>query len=1115
MAGNSKLDGNQVLGRAFDDTTDRVRVDSLVTATIGTVDVVVDAVGGDNIAIKNSVSGNQLAVNADGSINVTEAAITNGNQKAIVRGGTKGITTAADVTSTSQSVDRNALDVQIRTSAGVVVDTFGGGTQYTEGATQASPIGTAAMARTAANLVKSLKLDASDNLLVNVAAGGTAGQQYADGTARGTATGTLLMVDDGTLIQSALGTAAGVLKIDISATTANATAIKTDNSAVTQPISAVSLPLPTGAATSALQTTQDTSINTLLKPASTLAAVTTVSAVTSITNALPAGANLLGKVGIDQTVQGTTNKVAISDSLGNAVSAFPATFLRTTDEPHQLFYDAFDSTLDTTDRWTSTSGSSGVAAANSLGVMSMGTGTVANGYAKLTSQPTFTLPIPAWLGASDAIALPDGAAPIANSYRYWGTGTTPATPSVATPVTDGYGFELNTDGKLRAVVYAGGVRTIIQDLSVSGNNTQPLDAAYHRYIIYIRTDKTYFYIDGLSSAQLVATTNFQSSQVQALPRLFLTIGNATPPVSNVQIQSSGAATWDTGKNNTQISDSTFQWRKVTVKAASTASITTDLPMVVAHHPSSPTPTGANLIGKVGIDQTVVGSTNAVSLAQVGATVVATGNGVVGAGVQRVSIASDNTPYAVNATLAAETTKVIGTINLSAAQTLATVTTVGAVTAITNALPTGANVIGQVTANSGTNLNTSLLNLEATQVKLTLAQASTTAGQSGALVQGAVTTNAPTYTTAQTSPLSLDILGNLRISNADILTASTNITTQNLVPAGTATAGSAVLSGTLQGHTSGMANILGTYTGALSLQGAVDITTPTWITIGGTPLYNVNTAVYSATIPSAAVGVYQFDVAGFAQFRITGLAAMTGTASVTLRLSVGTSIVSLDTSLPAGTNTIGKVGIDQTTPGTTNAVSIAQIGAATVLTGNGVSGTGVQRTVAAREQTHRASTIIPLVVAITANVPFLNIIGSASRTVIIKKITISGATQTAVGYFPINVEKLSTASTLGTSTILVATTHDTNNTAVTAVVKAYTVGGTKGALVGTLASRRILWQATVATASVPDNYTFSFADTIGSGGIVLRGVAQELALTFPVALATAGTLSIDIEWTEEV
>jgi hypothetical protein len=43
----------------------------------------------------------------------------------------------------------------------------------------------------------------------------------------------------------------------------------------------------------------------------------------------------------------------------------------------------------------------------------------------------------------------------------------------------------------------------------------------------------------------------------------------------------------------------------------------------------------------------------------------------------------------------------------------------------------------------------------------VAQASTTSGQTGTLVQGAVTTGVPTYTTAQTDPLSLDTSGRLR------------------------------------------------------------------------------------------------------------------------------------------------------------------------------------------------------------------------------------------------------------------------------------------------------------------------------------------------------------------
>lgn len=71
------------------------------------------------------------------------------------------------------------------------------------------------------------------------------------------------------------------------------------------------------------------------------------------------------------------------------------------------------------------------------------------------------------------------------------------------------------------------------------------------------------------------------------------------------------------------------------------------------------------------------------------------------------------------------------------------------------------VSGTVTANAGTNLNTSALALDATAAKLNNAQASTTAGETGPLVQGAVTTAAPTYTTAQTSPLSLTTAGALR------------------------------------------------------------------------------------------------------------------------------------------------------------------------------------------------------------------------------------------------------------------------------------------------------------------------------------------------------------------
>lgn len=158
-------------------------------------------------------------------------------------------------------------------------------------------------------------------------------------------------------------------------------------------------------------------------------------------------------------------------------------------------------------------------------------------------------------------------------------------------------------------------------------------------------------------------------------------------------------------------------------------------------------------------------------------------------------------------------------------------TVTAVTAITNALPAGSNVIGHVitdtgsttavtgtvtvsgtvTANAGTNLNTSLLALESggnlVSIKtntdnLNLAIASTTSGQKGNLVLGATTTAAPTYTTAQSNPLSLTTGGLLRVDGSGVTQpvslSSTTITgtvavTQSTSPwivAGGGTAGTA-------------------------------------------------------------------------------------------------------------------------------------------------------------------------------------------------------------------------------------------------------------------------------------------------------------------------------------
>lgn len=65
----SKLDANQVLRLSYDEQNNRLRVAATVVASIGDIDVHIDAADGDNIAIADPTGTNFLLPNADGSIN--------------------------------------------------------------------------------------------------------------------------------------------------------------------------------------------------------------------------------------------------------------------------------------------------------------------------------------------------------------------------------------------------------------------------------------------------------------------------------------------------------------------------------------------------------------------------------------------------------------------------------------------------------------------------------------------------------------------------------------------------------------------------------------------------------------------------------------------------------------------------------------------------------------------------------------------------------------------------------------------------------------------------------------------------------------------------------------
>jgi len=110
-----------------------------------------------------------------------------------------------------------------------------------------------------------------------------------------------------------------------------------------------------------------------------------------------------------------------------------------------------------------------------------------------------------------------------------------------------------------------------------------------------------------------------------------------------------------------------------------------------------------------------------------------------------------------------------------------------------AIPAGTAIIGKVGIDQTTPGTTNLVALTAETTKVIgtvnqgtspwvvsgtvtaggVAQASTTSGQTGGLVQGAVTTSAPSYTTAQTDPLSLTTAGDLRTVFSNTTIAATN------------------------------------------------------------------------------------------------------------------------------------------------------------------------------------------------------------------------------------------------------------------------------------------------------------------------------------------------------
>lgn len=472
------------------------------------------------------------------------------------------------------------------------------------------------------------------------------------------------------------------------------------------------------------------------------------------------------------------------------------------------------------------------------------------------------------------------------------------------------------------------------------------------------------------------------------------------------------------------------------------------------------------------------------------------------------------------------------------------------------------ISGTVTANAGTNLNTSALALDTSVNGILRAQASTTSGQSGPLIQGATTTAAPSYTTGQTNPLSLTLAGALRTDSS--------ATTQPISGTVAATQSGTWTTGrtwTLSSGTDSVAVTQSTspwvISGTVTANAGTNLNTSALALESGGNLASIKTNTDNLSLAQASTTSGQ---KGNLVLGATTTAAPSYTTAQSNPLSLTTS-GALRTDSSATTQPVSGTFFQATQPisgtvtsnqGTSPWVNnITQFGGSAVVTGTGASGSGIPRVTVSNDSTVKAqlqdnagtaitlgqktmSASVPVVIAsdqtvtltvipgnptvatymATANFTsaallasdVFTITGSGTKTIQVRKIMISGTNSGNTNAL-IQVIKRSSADSGGTSTTATNVPIDSTNAAATATVKSYTVNPTLGTAVGTIDSFYCYFP-TLASTNVTKICEINYG-TLRDQAVYLRGTSEQLTVNLNgITLGSVTQLSIKVEWTEE-
>lgn len=484
--------------------------------------------------------------------------------------------------------NNKALATMIVDGSGTQITSFGGGTQYADGTSQTTPTGTVALGKNASNVLHALSLDASGYLNINLAAGTITG-----GNAAASATGAAVPASAGYTGFNSGGNLVGV-------STANPLPVAQQGSvAVTGTFWQLTQPI-------------------------------------SMAAGLPTGSNTIGGVAIPSTI--STNNSTTANLGAAAVFTGTSEDVSNFSEVRVMVYSSHASATDGLSLQQSTDGTNwfqsdtytipattakvigvGVAAKFFRLVYTNG-GTLTTTlqiqtiFHTVATKPSSQRPSD---GYSNEIDLEqDQVFPMLFNGTTWDRARgTSGSANVTLPATTGTGTLTaaaqtvnftNTSGavpEIHVLVYGTFNGTIIAEQSAD-NSTWYAGDSFGQF--WASGTRVLNLTNSYSSDSFVYANTFRFFRVRC--------SAYTSGTLNVAIYSPNSASrpmLNAYTSTIALGDFNNANRVVNVKAASTAAVSGDTALVVALHPSSPLPTGANTIGSI---STVTSVTSVTSVA---------------------------------------------------------------------------------------------------------------------------------------------------------------------------------------------------------------------------------------------------------------------------------------------------------------------------------------------------------------------------------------------------------------------------------------------------------------------------------------------------------------------